>query len=124
MKNNSKTLTNSEYKKNMLAKLGIKESELGTKKANKTKSPKAIVKDIAHTKAIDTLRTNEDINKHGAMKYIFAIGLKNNKPKELNGEFFVIDNVVNDKGQKGSLVLELKTYFENTFVLDYQELGK
>jgi hypothetical protein len=124
MKNESKTITNSEYKKNMLAKLGIKESDLGTKKANNVKSPKAIVKDIAHTKAIDTLRTNEDINKQGTMKYIFAIGLKNNKPQELNGEYFVIDNVIDDKGQKGHLVLEYKSYFENTFVLDYQELGK
>lgn len=124
MKNNSKTLTNSEYKKQMMAKLGIKENELGTKKANNTKSPKAIVKDIAHTKALDTLRTNEDVQKHGAMKYIYTLGFKNKKPQELNGEFFVIDNIVNDEGQKGSLVLELKTYFENTFVLDYQELGK
>ena len=81
MKNESKTITNSEYKKNMLAKLGIKESDLGTKKANNVKSPKAIVKDIAHTKAIDTLRTNEDINKQGTMKYIFAIGLKNKNHK-------------------------------------------
>ena len=30
----------------------------------------------------------------------------------------------NDEGQKGHLVLEYKSYFENTFVLDYQELGK
>jgi len=124
MKNNSKTLTNSEYKKQMLAKLGIKESDLGTKKANNTKSPKAIVKDIAHSKALDTLRTNEDAQKYGTMKRIFAIGFKNKKPQELNGEFFVIDNVVNDKGQKGHLVLDFKTYFENTFVLDYQEQGK
>ena len=123
MKNESKTLTNSEYKKQMLAKLGIKESDLGTKKANNTKIQKAIVKDIAHTKSLDTLRTNEDINKQGTIKYIFAIGLKNNKPQELNGEYFVIENVVNDKGQKGDLILEYKSYFENTFVQDFQELG-
>ena len=29
----------------------------------------------------------------------------------------------NDKGQKGHLILEYKSYFENTFVQDYQELG-
>ena len=79
MKKDSKTLTNSEYKKQMLAKLGIKESDLGTKKANNTKSPKAIAKDIAHTKALDTLRTNEDVQKCGTMKFVYAIGLKNNK---------------------------------------------
>ena len=93
MKNNNKTLTNSEYKKQMLAKLGIKESDLGTKKANNTKSPKAIAKDIAHTQALDTLRTNQDVQKCGTMKFVYAIGLKNNKPQELNGEFFVIENV-------------------------------
>ena len=124
MKNNNKTLTNSEYKKQMLAKLGIKESDLGTKKANNTKSPKAIAKDIAHTNALDTLRTNQDVQKCGTMKFVYAIGLKNNKPQELNGEYFVIENVIDDKGQKGHLVLEYKSYFENTFVLDYQELGK
>ena len=123
MKNNNKTLTNSEYKKVMLAKLGIKESDLGTKKANTTKSPKAIAKDIAHTNALDTLRTNQDVQKCGTMKFVYAIGLKNNKPQELNGEYFVIENVINDKGQKGHLILEYKSYFENTFVEDFQELG-
>ena len=57
------------------------------------------------------------------MKFVYAIGLKNNKPQELNGEYFVIENVVNDKGQKGHLILEYKSYFENTFVQDFQELG-
>ena len=123
MKNNGKTLTKSEYKKVMMAKLGITESELGTKKAKNTKNPKAIAKDIAHTKALDTLRTNEDVQKCGTMKFVYAIGLKNNKPQELNGEYFVIENVVNDKGQKGHLILEYKSYFENTFVEDFQELG-
>ena len=123
MKKDNKTITNSEYKKQMLAKLGINESDLGTKKASATKSPKAIAKDIAHTQAIDTLRTNEDVQKCGTMKFVYAIGLKNNKPQELNGEYFVIENVVNDKGQKGHLILEYKSYFENTFVEDFQELG-
>ena len=91
----------SARKAQMLAKLGIKESDLGTKKANNVKSPKAIAKDLAHTQAIETLRTNKDVAKCGTMKFVYAIGLKNNKPQELNGEYFVIDNVVNDKGQKG-----------------------
>ena len=36
--------------------------------------------------------------------------------------YFVIDNVVDSNGTKGALVLDFKTYFENTFVIDYQEL--
>jgi len=57
------------------------------------------------------------------MKQVYAIGMKNNKPQRVNGKYFVIDNVTNDKGEKGSLILEYKSYFENTFVTQYQELG-
>ena len=117
-----KTTTKQEYKALMISKLGIKEEDLQAKKTSQELSPKAKVKRIVDNVARKEIRTNKDIAKHGTMKYIFAIGLKNKKPIELNGEFFVIDNIVDVNGQKGSLVLDFKTYFENTFVIDYQEL--
>ena len=117
-----KTTTNQEYKALMLKKLGISEDALQTKTTTSELSPKAKVKRIVDNVARKEIRTNKDIAKHGTMKYIFAIGLKNKKPIELNGEFFVIDNVVDANGTKGALVLDFKTYFENTFVIDYQEL--
>ena len=117
-----KTTTKQEYKALMISKLGIKEEDLQAKKTSQELSPKAKVKRIVDNVARKEIRTNKDIAKHGTMKYIFAIGLKNKKPIELNGEFFVIDNIVDANGQKGSLVLDFKTYFENTFVIDYQEL--
>ena len=117
-----KTTTNQEYKALMLKKLGISEDALQTKTTTSELSPKAKVKRIVDNVARKEIRTNKDIAKHGTMKYIFAIGLKNKKPIELNGEFFVIDNIVDANGTKGSLVLDFKTYFENTFVIDYQEL--
>ena len=117
-----KTTTKQEYKALMISKLGIKEEDLQAKKTSQELSPKAKVKRIVDNVARQEIRTNKEVAKFGTMKYIFAIGLKNKKPIELNGEFFVIDNIVDANGQKGSLVLDFKTYFENTFVIDYQEL--
>ena len=114
--------TNTTYKALMCKKLGINESDLQTKSTTSELSPKAKVKRIVDKVARSEIRTNTKIAKFGKMKYIFAIGLKNKKPIELNGEYFVIDNVVDSDGKKGALVLDFKTYFENTFVLDYQEL--
>ena len=122
MKNEQSKTTNQEYKALMLKKLGLSESDLQTKSTTNELSPKAKVKRIVDDVARQEIRTNKEIAKHGTMKYIFAIGLKNKKPIELNGEFFVIDNVVDVNGNKGALVLDFKTYFENTFVIDYQEL--
>ena len=116
------TTTNEDYKALMLKKLGISEDALQSKTTTSELSPKAKVKRIVDCVARQEIRTNKEIAKHGKMKFLYAIGLKNKKPIELNGEFFVIDNIVNDKGQKGALVLDFKTYFENTFVVDYQEL--
>lgn len=120
--NKQTSTTNKEYKALMLKKLGLNENDLQSKSTSQELSPKAQVKRIVDKVARQEIRTNKDIAKVGQMKYLYAIGLKNKKPIELNGEFFVIDNIVNDKGQKGSLVLDFKTYFENTFVVDYQEL--
>ena len=114
--------TNTTYKALMCKKLGINESDLQTKTTTSELSPKAKVKRIVDEVARNEIRTSPKIAKFGKMKYIFAIGLKNKKPIELNGEYFVIDNIVDSNGKKGSLVLDFKTYFENTFVLDYQEL--
>ena len=120
--NKQTSTTNKEYKALMLKKLGLNENDLQSKSTSQELSPKAQVKRIVDKVARQEIRTNKDIAKVGQLKYLYAIGLKNKKPIELNGEFFVIDNIVNDKGQKGSLVLDFKTYFENTFVVDYQEL--
>ena len=120
--NKQTSTTNQEYKALMLKKLGISEDALQSKTTTNELSPKAKVKRVVDKVARQEIRTNKEIAKHGTMKYIFAIGLKNKKPIELNGEFFVIDNVVDANGQKGALVLDFKTYFENTFVIDYQEL--
>ena len=120
--NKQTSTTNQEYIALMLKKLGISEDALKRKTTTNELSPKAKVKRVVDKVARQEIRTNKEIAKHGTMKYIFAIGLKNKKPIELNGEFFVIDNVVDANGQKGALVLDFKTYFENTFVIDYQEL--
>ena len=114
-------LTNKEYEEKMLKELGLSASDLTTQNASVEKSRKAKAKELAHNKAIEQL---EKDNENGSMKYVLAIGLKNKKPQKLNGKYFVIDNVTNDKGQKGSLILEYKSYFENTFVTQYQELGE
>ena len=122
MENKQSKTTKQEYKTLMLKKLGLSEGDLLTKSTTSELSPKAKVKRIVDNVARQEIRTNSKIAKYGTMKYIFAIGLKNKKPIELNGEFFVIDNVVDANGNKGALVLDFKTYFENTFVIDYQEL--
>ena len=104
-------MTNKQYEEKMLKELGLDASDLTTQSASVDKSRKAI-------------KQLENDKENGKMKYVLAIGLKNKKPQKLNGKYFVIDNVTNDKGQKGSLVLEYKSYFENTFVTQYQELGE
>ena len=115
-------VTQKEYKSLMLKKMGLSENDLQKKSTTSELSPKAKVKRIVDEGARKEIRTNPQIAKFGTMKYIFAIGLKNKKPIELNGEYFVIDNIVDSNGTKGALVLDFKTYFENTFVIDYQEL--
>jgi len=115
-------VTQKEYKSLMLKKMGLSEGDLQKKSTTSELSPKAKVKRIVDDVARKEIRTNSNIAKFGTMKYIFAIGLKNKKPIELNGEYFVIDNIVDSNGTKGALVLDFKTYFENTFVIDYQEL--
>ena len=114
-------MTNKEYEQKMLKELGLNASDLTTQSASVEKSRKAKAKELAHNKAIEQLEKDSE---NGSMKYVLAIGLKNKKPQKLNGKYFVIDNVTNDKRQKGSLVLEYKSYFENTFVTQYQELGE
>ena len=114
-------MTNKQYEEKMLKELGLDASDLTTQSASVEKSRKAKAKELAHNEAIKQLENDKD---NGSMKYVLAIGLKNKKPQKLNGKYFVIDNVTNDKGQKGSLVLEYKSYFENTFVTQYQELGE
>ena len=116
-----KTITNKEYEDKMLKELGLSASDLTTTSASVEKSRKAKAKELAHNEAIKQLENDKE---NGKMKYVLAIGLKNKKPQKLNGKYFVIDNVTNDKGQKGSLVLEYKSYFENTFVTKYPELGE
>ena len=118
----NKKMTLQEYEAKMLKQLGLKASDLSTQKASVTKSRKAQAKEIAHNVAIEALQS-EKMDKLGTMKQVYAIGMKNNKPQRVNGKYFVIDNVTNDKGEKGSLILEYKSYFENTFVTQYQELG-
>ena len=115
-------VTQKEYKSLMLKKMGLSENDLQKKSTTSELSPKAKVKRFVDEVARKEIRTNPQIAKFGTMKYIFAIGLKNKKPIELNGEYFVIDNIVDSNGTKGALVLDFKTYFENTFVIDYQEL--
>ena len=114
-------MTNKQYEEKMLKELGLTPSDLSTKNASVEKSRKAKAKELAHNEAIKQLE-NDKVN--GKMKYVHAIGLKNKKPQRLNGKYFVIDNYTNDKGQKGSLILEYKSYFENTFVTQYKELGE
>ena len=122
MENKQSKVTQKEYKSLMLKKMGLNEGDLQKKSTTSELSPKAKVKRIVDEGARKEIRTNPQIAKFGTMKYIFAIGLKNKKPIELNGEYFVIDNIVDSNGTKGALVLDFKTYFENTFVIDYQEL--
>ena len=95
--NKQTSTTNKEYKALMLKKLGLNENDLQSKSTSQELSPKAQVKRIVDKVARQEIRTNKDIAKVGQMKYLYAIGLKNKKPIELNGEFFVIDNIVNDK---------------------------
>ena len=121
--NNAKKLTNKEYEEKMLKELGLNASDLTSTKASVEKSRKAKAKELAHKQAITTLES-DNVKEFGKMKYVLAIGLKNKKPQQLNGKYFVIDNVTNDNGDKGHLILEYKSYFENTFVKQYQELGE
>ena len=116
-----KTITNKEYEEKMLKELGLSASDLTTQNASVEKGRKAKAKELAHNEAIKQLENDKE---NGKMKYVLAIGLKNKKPQRLNGKYFVIDNHTNKEGQKGSLVLEYKSYFENTFVTKYQELGE
>ena len=55
------------------------------------------------------------MSKKGKWLHEFVIN-KQDKTMESHTE-------TNDKGEKGSLILEYKSYFENTFVTQYQELG-